>query len=102
MSRVAAKPYFVYILWSETGGRFYIGISDDPSRRLAQHNLGLFSAWTTRYRPWTLVHQEQYESYRTARRREIELKQQKGGRGFYELTGLDPERFQSRTHKKGS
>ena len=33
MSRVSGKPYFVYALWSPSGRRFYIGISDNPSAR---------------------------------------------------------------------
>ena len=30
--------WFVYVLWSESRGRTYVGISTDPERRLAQHN----------------------------------------------------------------
>jgi hypothetical protein len=32
-------------------------------------------------------------SYTEARRRELELKSQKGGKGFFAKTGLDPTRF---------
>ena len=45
MSRVSGKPYFVYVLWSLSGHRFYIGISEDPRVRLLQHNSGV-STWT--------------------------------------------------------
>ncbi len=92
MSRVSGKSYFVYVLWSPGAKRFYIGISESPERRLEQHNHGV-SRWTSRYRPWILVHQERFENYRLARLRELELKRQKGGRGFFEMTGLSPERF---------
>jgi len=40
MSRVSGKAYCVYVLWSQTARRFYIGIRDDPARRLAQPNAG--------------------------------------------------------------
>ncbi len=90
MSRVSGKPYFLYILWSQRGRRFYIGVSENTQRRLHQHNEGK-SGWTAPYRPWILVHEERFENYRTARRREIELKRQKGGQRFYQLTGLQPE-----------
>lgn len=30
--------WFVYVLWSESRGRTYVGISTEPERRLAQHN----------------------------------------------------------------
>ncbi len=94
MSRVSAKPYFVYVLWSEPGRRFYIGISENPQKRLNQHNQAL-SGWTSRYPPWRLVYQESYENYGLARRRQLELKRQKGGDGFFRLTGLNPQRFAS-------
>jgi hypothetical protein len=44
--------------------------------------------------PWTLVYQEARLDYRSARLRENELKRQKGGEGFYRLTGLDRSQFQ--------
>jgi putative endonuclease len=93
MSRVAGKPYFVYVLWSAGGSRFYIGISEDPSQRLHQHNSGIRAGWTRRHRPWTLVHLEKYDTYTQARARERELKAQKGGAGFFAKTGLDPDTF---------
>ncbi len=93
MSRVSDKPYFVYVLWSAFGKRFYIGISEEPPHRLEQHNIGDLAGWTKRYRPWELVLTERHPRYAEARRRELELKAQKGGRGFFVKTGLDPSRF---------
>jgi putative endonuclease len=93
MSRVSERAYFVYVLWSDSGRRFYIGISDDPLTRLQQHNDGSHRGWTNRYRPWTLVHTESYPTYVVARKRELELKAQKGGIGFYVKTGLNPKKF---------
>jgi putative endonuclease len=93
MSRVSDKPYFVYVLWSTSGACFYIGISENPPTREEQHNSGTFKSWSKRYRPWTLVFDEQHPDYRSARKREIELKRQKGGKGFFAKTGLDPKRF---------
>ncbi|MBZ5511264.1 MAG: GIY-YIG nuclease family protein [Acidobacteriia bacterium] len=93
MSRVSGKPYFVYILWSASGQRFYIGIGENPDARLRQHNDGTSRGWTSRHRPWELVHREVYADYRLARQRELLLKKQKGGNGLFELTGLDRARF---------
>ena len=93
MSRISGKPYFVYVLWSNSAARFYIGISDNPPTRVEQHNSAKFRSWSKRYRPWTLVFSEQHPDYGSARKRENELKAQKGGRGFFAKTGLDPERF---------
>jgi putative endonuclease len=93
MSRVSGKPYFVYILWSASGQRFYVGISEDPEQRLVQHNAGEMRGWTTRHRPWELVHRELYADYRLARQRELLLKKQKSSNGLFELTGLDRALF---------
>ena len=35
-----AKPYFAYVLWSDSHGVFYIGVSEDPIERLRKHNGG--------------------------------------------------------------
>ena len=95
MSRVSGKPYFVYVLWSPSGRRFYIGISEDPENRLEQHNSTEGRGWSARHRPWTLVYTEKCSDYTTAKKRENELKKQKGGNGFFEKTGLDPALFRS-------
>ena len=101
MSRVSSKPYFVYVLWSCTACRFYIGISDDVEKRLTQHNEGL-SKWTAKFCPWELVHAEEFPDYSEARRREILLKRQKGSRQFFRLTGLDPSRFSRERPRSGA
>jgi putative endonuclease len=92
MSRVSGKSYWVYVLWSVSASRFYIGISENPSARLVQHNSGL-SRWTARYMPWEIVWTESHSNYSQARRKEVYLKKQKGGTGFFLATGLDPIRF---------
>ena len=92
MSRVTEKSYWVYVLWSPSLCRFYSGISENPRRRLQQHNES-GRGWSARGRPWELVHTELYPNYRTARKRELELKAHKSGRGFFLATGLDPEKF---------
>lgn len=97
MSRVSDKPYFVYVLWSASGRRFYIGITEALADRLEQHNSGHCAAWTKRYRPWTLVFSEAHPNYNGARNRELELKAQKGGNGFFVKTGLDPSPFRRRS-----
>jgi putative endonuclease len=94
MSRVSGKPYFVYVLWSVSGSCFYIGISENPPVREKQHSAGTFKSWTKRYRPWALVFSEQHPDYKSAKKRENELKAQKGGKGFFAKTGLDPKRFE--------
>jgi putative endonuclease len=67
---------FVYILQSESTHRFYIGSTNDLTRRQAEHARGHNLA--TRGRgPWKLVYKEEYESLLEARRRESEIKRWK-------------------------
>jgi len=88
----ADDGYWVYVLWSSTAERFYIGVTENVARRVAQHNAGV-SRWTHTRGPWTLVWSEHHGSLSAARRIEKELKRQKGGNGFYQRTGLDRDRF---------
>jgi putative endonuclease len=44
---------FVYILETENGEHFYVGLADDVDERLGQHNAGKVTH-TSKYRPWKL------------------------------------------------
>ncbi len=57
--------YWMYILYSETGDRYYIGSSGDPEKRLRFHN-SVKKGFTSRYRPWKLVFKKEYPSNGTA------------------------------------
>jgi putative endonuclease len=80
--------YRVYVL-RNSQGRHYIGLSEDVTARLAQHNAGE-SQWTAKHRPWGLIWQSDAMALTDARKLENLLKRQKGGAGFYRLTGLQP------------
>ncbi|MDD2963362.1 MAG: GIY-YIG nuclease family protein [Bacteroidales bacterium] len=47
--------YYIYILFSESSGRYYIGHSDDPWRRLEEHNSNDHTTYTSKHRPWILA-----------------------------------------------
>ena len=49
--------FFVYILQSEKTNQFYIGHSDDPERRLIEHNESPHNTFTSKHRPWKLMAQ---------------------------------------------
>jgi putative endonuclease len=70
---------FVYILQSETTGRFNIGSTDDLERRLSEHLRG--HSLATRGRgPWKLAYKEEFETLLDARRRELEIKRWKSAK----------------------
>jgi putative endonuclease len=78
--------YRVYIL-RNAQSRHYIGVSDDPERRLLQHNAGI-SRWAGANGPWELIWVSDPQDLSAARKLENLLKRQKGGDGFYRITGL--------------
>jgi putative endonuclease len=53
--------YFLYILKSETGDKYYTGISQNPVKRLEYHNT-FEKGFTARYRPWKIVYTREYNS----------------------------------------
>ena len=79
--------YSVYVLRNEAG-QHDIGLSEDPLKRLNRHNAGE-SKWTKGRGPWSLCWVREGLPLSEARRLENELERQKGGEGFYRLTGLN-------------
>jgi putative endonuclease len=78
--------YRVYVL-QNPARKFYIGVSDDVERGLQQHNADQ-SQWTKRKGPWHLAWTSGATSLSEARKLENLLKRQKGGSGFYRITGI--------------
>ncbi len=78
--------FYVYILESELNGRFYIGYSESPDRRLIEHNSGKVKS-TRPYRPWKKVYSEQFSTEIEAIRREREIKSQKSRIYILKLIG---------------
>ena len=65
--------WFIYVLKSIESQRLYIGISQDVSRRLKRHNMGLVRS-TKRQRPFYLLGSKPLESFKEARAAELQLK----------------------------
>lgn len=64
--------YFVYIICNKDG-KIYIGQTSNMSKRLLEHNqTGV--GYTSKYRPWRLMHTEKYDSREEAMQREKYLK----------------------------
>jgi putative endonuclease len=47
--------FYIYILYSESSDRFYIGHTSDPERRLIEHNTKDEIKFTTKFRPWIML-----------------------------------------------
>ena len=70
--------FFVYVLYSPKFDKIYVGFSSDWQKRLESHNSLATKGWTTRFRPWSLIHLEYYETKNLAIKREKQLKGAKG------------------------
>ena len=66
-------PFFLYILQSESTGRFYIGQTEHVSERVAYHNAGYSKSLKNRG-PWKLVFHEEHATRSSAVRRERQIK----------------------------
>jgi putative endonuclease len=63
-------------------------MTTDLAQRLDDHNSGV-STWTKHPGPWQLIFfAREFPTVGEARKFENLLKRQKGGRGFYRLTGI--------------
>ncbi len=68
--------FSVYILQSESTGRYYVGQTHDVQERFAYHQANYSKALKNRG-PWKLVHLEEFATRREAARREQYIKRQK-------------------------
>jgi putative endonuclease len=68
-----SSMFYVYLLKSRKRNYTYIGFSADLRKRFQEHNSGLVKS-TKAYVPFDLVYCEAYSDKTTARKRELELK----------------------------
>jgi putative endonuclease len=68
--------HFLYILQSADNGRYYVGRSQNPERRLEHHNT-TSTGFTSRYRPWALVFTQEFPTKQKAIAAEQLLKEWK-------------------------
>ena len=62
--------YTVYVLYSLKHRKTYTGFSGDFEKRFKSHNELGTKDWATRYRPWEILHTEQFETKAEAISRE--------------------------------
>ena len=76
--------FTVYVLYSETHDIHYTGYTSDLAERFLSHNHLSTKGWAAKYRPWKIIHTEEYESKGEAMKRERWLKSGHG-RAFIKL-----------------
>ena len=62
--------FTVYILYSATYNKTYVGYTSDITARFNSHNELSNKGWTIKFRPWELIHTEGYETKQEAMKRE--------------------------------
>lgn len=65
--------FFVYVLFSNSLSKRYVGSTSNLDKRLSEHNSGK-SKFTKGGIPWQLVYSEQFDTNSDARKRELFLK----------------------------
>ena len=80
---------YLYILYSSSAGKYYVGVSQDPFVRLHFHNNQDKTTFTSKYRPWELVALFKVPSLSLARKIENFIKKQKSRRLIEYL--IDPK-----------
>jgi putative endonuclease len=64
---------YVYLIQSKIDKSYYVGISENPSKRLGEHNSGKLKI-TSKKKPYQFVYKKEYIDYKLARKHEIWLK----------------------------
>lgn len=49
--------FYLYILYSASSDKYYVGYSEDVERRLYEHNNSERMTYTSKHRPWVLQKQ---------------------------------------------
>jgi putative endonuclease len=88
-----AAMFYIYILYSQRADRYYIGHTDEPARRVEEHNTIIKNSYTSKFRPWIRkVYFPVSNSRGEARKTEFYLKKMKS-RVLIEKLILNPNEF---------
>ena len=77
--------FWVYLLYSEKFDKTYVGYTSDLESRLISHNELGKKDWATRFRPWTLIHSEIFQTKPEAMKREQYFKTGVGRNEFNQI-----------------
>ena len=77
--------FTVYVLFSASFNKIYVGYTSNLDQRLLSHNVLATKGYTVKFRPWMLLHSEQFYSKADALKREKELKSAQGRRFIRDL-----------------
>ena len=73
---VAFYMFYIYIIYSVSLDKYYIGYTQDVVMRINQHNEGI-STFTSKAKDWVLMYTESYSTRNEASIRERNIKKKK-------------------------
>ncbi|MFA5173022.1 MAG: GIY-YIG nuclease family protein [Candidatus Paceibacterota bacterium] len=76
--------HILHLLKSINFSKSYIGITNNPERRLKEHNSGK-SFYTKKYSPWKIIYTEECKNFKEAREREKFYKSSVGRRALKKI-----------------
>ena len=76
--------FTVYVLFSPSHMKIYIGFTSNLEQRLLSHNELGKKGFTLKYRPWEVIHTETFETKKEAMQREKSLKTAAGRRFIWD------------------
>ena len=68
--------FYVYILYSPSRDKYYVGYTSNVQEQIIEHNSGATN-YTRSGKPWNLVYKEEYALKSEAIKRENEIKSKK-------------------------
>ena len=77
--------FYVYILYSTSGDRFYIGQTTNLEQRVLAHNSSDRATYTSKFRPWVLLKSFTFPDRCTAMLVEKTVKKKKSRRIIQEI-----------------
>ena len=80
--------YKVYILFSESKNRFYVGFTSNLEERIVRHNQRS-KGFTGSVNDWKVVYTELYNTKEEAHNRELQIKAWKSRKKIVELIGWE-------------
>ena len=83
------REYHVYILASKSGV-LYVGVTNDLTRRVSEHQAKIISGFTSKYNVVRLVYFESFGDIRDAIAREKQLKGWRRGKKIALIQSLNP------------
>ena len=77
--------YYIYVLYSNTIDKYYIGSTSNVENRLSFHNSENNRIWSKRGQPWVKVFEQEFEDKTQAIKAEKFIKKQKSRKFIQKL-----------------